>query len=89
MKIENIYYGKSFEKLFKKLPKKIQLKALEKEKTFRKNAFHPSLRLHKLSGNLEGLWSISVDIKNRIVFSIEENGDVLFISIGTHAIYKK
>lgn len=70
------------------LPKTIQKKAFKVEKLFRENPFHPSLRLHKLKGKLEGLWSISVDRKNRIIFKPLENGLILFISIGMHAIYE-
>ena len=53
------------------------------------NPFHPSLRLHKLRGKLEGLWSISIDRKYRLIFKALENGVILFISIGLHAIYEK
>ncbi|PJC38026.1 type II toxin-antitoxin system mRNA interferase toxin, RelE/StbE family, partial [Candidatus Peregrinibacteria bacterium CG_4_9_14_0_2_um_filter_41_14] len=77
-----------FERQFVKLPKNIQQKAVKSEVLFRANPFHPSLRLHKLKGKLVGLWSISIDRKYRIIFRPQQNGDMLFISIGLHAIYE-
>ncbi len=88
MKIEEIHYNETFEKQFYDLPFYIKKKAIKQEKIFRQNPFHPSLRLHKLKGKLKGLWSISIDHGYRIIFEVMENGDVLFVSIGTHAIYK-
>ena len=73
---------------FLKLTKNIADIAIEKEKIFRENPFHPSLRLHELKGNLNGLWSISVNLKYRIIFKYMKNGDILFISIGKHDIYR-
>jgi len=55
---------------------------------FKENPFHLSLRLHKLKGKLEGLWSISIDMKHRIIFKSLEDGVILFVSIGMHAIYE-
>jgi len=47
--------------------------------------FHPSLRLHKLQGKLDGLHSVSIDMQYRI--SIEfyiEDSRIIPINIGTH-----
>lgn len=49
--------------------------------------FHPSLRLHRLQGKLEGLWSISFGRGYRILFALKENGNALLVTIGTHDIY--
>lgn len=89
MQIKEIHYNDQFEKQFLSLPKKIQKQALKKEQIFRDNPFHSSLRLHKLKGKLEGLWSISITMKHRIIFKSLENGVILFISIGMHAIYEE
>lgn len=89
MIINEIYYGKKFEKQFLALPKLIQKKALQTEKLFRKNPFYPSLRLYKLEGRLKEFWSISLDKKYRIIFKIMPDGIILFVSIGLHAIYEK
>lgn len=42
---------------------------------------YPALRLHKLSGT--NIWSVSVDMEKRIVFSWEENG-LFLLDIGKH-----
>lgn len=89
MRIKSIYYNEKFADQFRALPKIIQKKAIKTEIIFRKNPFYPSLRLHKLSGELKNLWSISVDMKYRIIFKPLEDGVILFISIGLHAIYEK
>lgn len=87
MKVVEIYYDKVFEKQFENLPLKIQEKATKAEELFRKNPFHPSLRLHKLKGRLAGAWSISIDSSYRIIFSPRERGEFLFFNIGAHSIY--
>jgi mRNA-degrading endonuclease YafQ of YafQ-DinJ toxin-antitoxin module len=87
MKVTHIFYNKNFEKQFRALRREVQEKAVEVESLFKENPFHPSLRLHKLKGKLEGLWSISIDRKNRIIFDALENGEILFVSIGGHSIY--
>lgn len=89
MNIKEIHYNEDFKKQFLNLPKEIQKKACEKEKLFKINPFHPSLRLHKLKGKLNELWSISIDLKYRIIFNPLENGIILLVSIGLHSIYEK
>ena len=89
MVIKNIYYSSDFLKEFRLLPMEIKKKSVRQESIFRTNAFHPSLRLHKLHGRLSGRWSISVDKAYRIIFGIGQSGDIVFLSIGRHAIYEK
>lgn len=89
MKVTSIHYNEDFKKQFQALPKLIQKKAVKTETYFRDNPFHPSIRLHKLEGKLQSLWSISIDLKYRIIFKPLEDGVMLFISVGLHAIYKK
>lgn len=88
MIVKEIFYDAGFKDEFKKLPFVIKKKAIKIEKLFRENPFHPSLRLHKLKGKLEGTWSISVDRKYRIIFKPLKDGVILFASIGTHSIYE-
>lgn len=46
---------------------------------------HPSLRLHKLSGNLSGLSSVSINMSYRITLElIIEDPDIVLINIGAH-----
>lgn len=73
-----------------KLKDKSLTQKIEKQLTFfQKNHLHPSLRIHKLSGNLENIWSISIDNNIRVLFLLEEDG-AYFFDIGTHdQVYRK
>ena len=88
MIVQQILYSKKFVKELKKLPKKMLEIAIKKEQIFKDNPLHPSLRLHELHGKFMGLWSISITSNYRIIFERMTNGDILFISIGKHDIYR-
>jgi len=47
--------------------------------------YHPSLRLHKLQGKLRVYYSISINMKYRVIidFIISDN-EIIPIDIGTH-----
>jgi len=46
---------------------------------------HPSLRLHKLSGRLDGLFSVSINISYRMVVNfIIKDDQIVPIDIGSH-----
>lgn len=53
------------------------------------NPHHPSLRLHGLSGRLDGLQSISINLKYRIVIEmIITDTEIVLINVGDHdAVY--
>jgi addiction module RelE/StbE family toxin len=53
------------------------------------NPHHPSLRLHDLSGKLDGLQSISINLKYRIVIEmIITETEIVLINVGDHdAVY--
>ena len=64
----------------------------ELERSYRKtlglieiNPTHPSLRLHKLKGPFDGLYSVSINISYRITieFLIDSN-TILPVDVGTH-----
>lgn len=53
------------------------------------NLFAPSLEVHKLSGELFGLWACSCGYECRIVFALEPNPKtktevILLLDLGTH-----
>ncbi|MBK9257075.1 MAG: type II toxin-antitoxin system RelE/ParE family toxin [Saprospiraceae bacterium] len=49
------------------------------------NPSHPSLRLHKLKGNLSDLHSVSLNMKYRILLDfIIKDDQVILIDIGDH-----
>ena len=89
MIIKELQYTNLFEERFRKLSVDIQKKALKAESLFRQNPLHPSLRLHKLKGRLKDGWSISIDVKNRIIFRVMPDGVIVFSNIGSHAIYEE
>ena len=49
------------------------------------NPHHPSLRSHKLSGELCGLFSVSINISYRVIVNfIVKNKQIIPIDIGSH-----
>ena len=88
MKVNKIVYSSSFIHRLKKLPKEISKIIIKKEQLLKSNPLHPPLRLHALRGKLLGYWSISLNSNYRIIFEQQENGEVLFMSVGKHDIYK-
>ena len=88
MKIGTIHTSSGFLKEHRNLSPAIKKKLATKMLLFQENPLHPSLRLHKLSGKFEGRWSISITMQFRVIFRQLENSDILFVSIGTHAIYE-
>ena len=86
--INKIEYSKKFLKSLQKLPKKIIEQAESKEKIFRENCFDVQLRIHKLKGDNKGVWAFWVKYDYRIKFVFISDNEVLFLSIGTHGIYK-
>ncbi len=83
-----IRYTKKFEREYKKLPLEIKVKAEIRERLFRKDPHISTLKTHKLSGDLQNLWSFSVDYKFRIIFEFTDSRIIFFHSIGDHDIYK-
>lgn len=83
----NLVWGSSFKRAYKKVTgtdpnlKPRIARALE---TFVSEPFHPSLRTHKLSGKLKGLWAFVVAYDCRVVFQFLDEQDVLLIDIGKH-----
>src|SRR3989344_5568339 len=52
--IQYIFYSIDFVEQLRKLPRDLQQLAIKKEKLFKQNPLHPSLRLHGLKGKLKG-----------------------------------
>lgn len=67
--------------LLKKVNKQLRL--------FKENPKHPSLRMHKLQGDLSNTWSITIERNIRMIYYFSNNKIVFFL-IGTHdEVYKK
>ena len=77
-------YEKRLRKFIKKHPEVLS----QYEKTIRlleANPHHPSLRLHKLSGKLSDLHSVSINISYRITLElILTEQEIIPVAIGTH-----
>lgn len=83
----NLIWGSSFKRAYGKVVKAhphLKDKISECLEAFANDPFRPSLRTHKLSGKLKGLWAFIVEYDCRIVFRFLENGDALLIDIGRH-----
>jgi mRNA-degrading endonuclease YafQ of YafQ-DinJ toxin-antitoxin module len=77
-------YIKRAEKFSRKHPE--LLKQYEKVlKLLEVNPFHPTLRLHKLSGKLSELYSVSINITFRITLEfLITDKEIIPINIGSH-----
>ena len=77
-------YTRRAKKFIRKHPELIS----QYEKTLRlleADPSHPSLRLHKLNGALEGLHSVSINISYRIsLYFIIEKDVIVPVDIGSH-----
>jgi len=80
----NISTTETFDRLFKKLPRAIQKKAVKKADLFQDNPFHPSLRIEKLHPKGHQVWSFRVDIRYRIVFKFLDADHAELRYIGHH-----
>lgn len=88
MRVKEIRIYQQFEKSYKKLSQKVKAGAAIKEKIFKENPFHPTLKTHKLHGKEKEAWAFWINQKYRIKFIFLEEGVVLFLDIGTHDIYE-
>ncbi len=87
-RVKRSEYSKRFLKSLDKLPRKIIDKAESKERIFRENPFHSTLRTHKLTGKEKESWAFWIDFHYRIKFIFLSGGEVLFLDVGKHDIYK-
>ena len=86
--IATVHIPPDFEKTFLRVPKRIRSLATRKDQWFRKDAFDPRLRTHKLKGKLSDYWSYSVNREYPILFRFLGPDEVTYYDIGTHEIYR-
>jgi len=77
-----------FAREYKKLQMKVKIQAEKREKIFRKDPFDKRLRTHKLHGELEGFYSLSISYSYRIIFDFKDKKTIRFYSVGDHDIYR-
>ncbi len=78
-----------FKRSFKKLPPHIQEDFEAKIKLFVSNPFRPSLRTHKLSGNLSACYAFYLRDGYRVLFDFAKDDIVILVNIGSHDDYQK
>ena len=83
-----IIYTKSYLKRAVKFAKRHPDLLSQYEKTLKLlelNPLHPSLRLHRLSGPLRNLPSVSINVSYRITLEfIIEEGQIILVNVGSH-----
>lgn len=84
----HVSYTRTFLKQASRLPQNIIDIVGAREIIFRENPFDPRLKTHKLHGKEKELLAFSVMQSYRIIFIFLSPQHVLFLEIGTHAIYK-
>jgi mRNA-degrading endonuclease YafQ of YafQ-DinJ toxin-antitoxin module len=82
----NVSLSKGFKRSFKKRIKGTiwEARFWQRLEVFTDDPFEPSLKTHKLSGNLKESWSFSLDYDQRVVFYFTADGNAVFTDIGTH-----
>ncbi len=77
-------YLKKAAKFFKKHPNLLD-KYAKTIKQLEIDPFYPSLRLHKLKGDLSEYYSVSIDMSYRIVIDlIITDKEIILLDIGSH-----
>lgn len=82
-----ISFSSSFRRAFKKRIKgnlDLEARFWQKVEQFTIDPFDQSLKTHKLSGKLKDLWSFSVEYDERVLFYFTEDGNAVFVDIGSH-----
>ncbi len=86
--MNKITYTDSYIKKAKKFVKKHPELLSQYEKTLKLlelNPFHPSLRLHKLTGKLSELYSVSINMTYRISIDfIIDDKKIITVNVGKH-----
>jgi mRNA interferase YafQ len=83
----SLIWGSSFKKAYRRIVAfnpDLKPKIVQALNIFIENPYHPSLRTHKLSGKLKGLWAFVVAYDCRIVFQFLDEKNILLIDIGKH-----
>ena len=81
-------FNRSFRKITKKTPQ-LKNQIVNVLRLLADDPFTPSLKSHKLGGNLAGLWSCSVAYDCRIIFNFSEDEEllemvILLIDVDSH-----
>ena len=82
-----IVFRPMFLRQYAKLPKELREEVDEKIALFRGDARLPTLRAHKLKGELRGSSSFWVNYRYRVVYEYESKNRVALLAVGDHSVY--
>jgi mRNA-degrading endonuclease YafQ of YafQ-DinJ toxin-antitoxin module len=84
-----IYTFSRYQRSMRRLDPQIRKTAVTQIALFKRDPFDPRLGTHRLHGKLKAQWSFSVDSRHRVLFEFldDANEEVVFLDIGTHALY--
>jgi len=90
--VRNLIWSTTFVRAFKRRAHhqpELQEKVKRTLEQLAEDPFHPSLRSHKLKGDLSPAWACTVDYHNHIIFDFVPNpnskeDDILLLTMGTH-----
>ena len=82
-----LVFTPTFERLFKRLPKRIRDETYEKLALFLDDQAHPSLRVKRVRGT-DRIWEMSITMNYRLTFEVDEER-VLLRRIGTHDVLRR
>lgn len=78
-------YTRKFRKRYKKMPAKLQQQFKRRVALYLEHSRHALLRVHQLTGVYVGCSSMNIIGDIRAIFTLQEDGVVLFIAIGSHS----
>lgn len=87
--IRDVRYTSHFERAYARLPQDLRRVAEDRFDWFKRDAFDPRLRTHKLRGRLEDHWAFSVTRRHRVLFRFLRADAVLLLDVGDHRIYRE
>ena len=82
-----LVFTPTFERLFKRLPKRIRDETYGKLALFLQDPAHPSLRVKRIRG-AGRIWEMSITMNYRLTFEVDEER-VLLRRIGTHDVLRR
>ncbi|TSC72189.1 MAG: hypothetical protein G01um101438_692 [Parcubacteria group bacterium Gr01-1014_38] len=86
--IREVRFTSHFARASARLPLDLRRSAEERLGWFKRNAFDPRLRTHKLHGSLEGYWSFSLTRRHRVLFRFLRSDAALLFDVGDHRVYR-
>ncbi len=88
MRVKKISYSSKFLRNLRKLPPEVKNVIDLRLNIFKSNCFDSRLKTHKLIGAWKNYWAFSVTYSYRIVFEFTNPGDVGFVDVGNHDVYR-